>query len=335
MQGLYWECEYRERFARGLKVTKIKCLGCYEYLVSELPGSYHTTCSKKLFGTEIPPEVNFGPNEFEELAIKSLTKHLGLTGVQPKISTQLEKKENDPTHRLMIVDWEGNFILKSPNKQFPEIAAVEDVTMHMAEICELAVAKHGLIRLKTGELAYITRRFDRPKKRKKVSVEDFCQLSQLLTENKYHSSYEKAGKIIHKFSANPGLDIVSFFDLILFSFLTGNSDMHLKNFSLMRNTYDDVVLAPFYDLLATKLILKDDKEELALTIEGKKTRLKKENFVSLGLNLQMGERVIEKSFKRILKYIPKMKVLIEKSFLSREFKKSYLELITERAKRIS
>jgi serine/threonine-protein kinase HipA len=313
-------------------MKKEKCLGCYEELDKELPGNYHTACSKKLFGTEIPPEINFGLNDLEELAIKSLTNHLGITGVQPKISTQLAKKENDPTHRLMIVDWEGNFILKPPTKQFPQISVLEDLTMHMAELCGLNIAKHGLIKLKTDDLAYVTRRFDRPKKGKKIAVEDFCQLSELLTENKYNSSIEKAGKIILKYATNTGLDVGYFFDLILFSYLTGNSDMHLKNFSLMRNNVNEILLAPFYDLLATKLLFPEDKEEVALTINGKKNKLKKYDFLVLGKNLSISEKVLEKSFERILKHIPDLKKLIEKSFISKELKEDYCKLIDSREK---
>ncbi|WP_408098009.1 HipA domain-containing protein [Peredibacter sp. HCB2-198] len=313
-------------------MKKEKCLGCYQDLEKKLPGNYHTACSKKLFGTEIPPEVDFGSNDLEELAIRSLTKHLGIAGVQPKISTQLEKKENDPTHRLMIVDWEGHFILKPPTKEFPQISVVEDLTMHMAERCGLTVARHGLIKLKTGELAYVTKRFDRQKKGKKIAVEDFCQLSELLTENKYNSSIEKAGKIILKHATNSGLDVVNFFDLILFSYLTGNSDMHLKNFSLMRNDLNEIGLTPFYDLLATKLLLPEDKEEVALTINGKKNKLKKDDFITLGKGFKIGDKAIEKSFERILRSIPEMKDLIERSFISKKFQEGYSDLIDLRAK---
>lgn len=310
----------------------LKCLGCYQPLRSNLVGNYHTSCSKKLFGTEVPPQANFGIDELEELALKSLNQQLGLAGVQPKISIHLEKVEEDPTHRLMIVDLWGNFILKPPTKQFSQMSVVEDVTMHMAEACGLTVARHGLIELKSGELAYVTRRFDRFKKGKKIAVEDFCQLSELLTESKYSTSTEKAGKIILQYSSNPGLDVISFFDLILFSFITGNSDMHLKNFSLMRNEEGEFILSPFYDLLATKLLLPEDKEEMALTVNGKKTKIKKEDFVSLGTKLKITEVVLEKCFKRVLKHVPAMKKLIEDSFLTQDFQEKYLTLVDERIK---
>lgn len=310
-----------------------KCLGCYQPLKDALRDvDYHHSCSKKLFGTENPPTVDFGNGDLEALAKRSIIQHLGITGVQPKISLHIAKKENDPNHRLMIVDLWGNFILKPPTRQFPDMSVVEDATMRMAEFVGLVTTKHGLIRLKPGELAYVVRRFDRPKKGKKIAVEDFCQLSELLTESKYDTSTEKAGAIILKYSSQPGLDAVTFFDLNLFCFLTGNADMHLKNFSLMRNESAEIVLSPAYDLLSTRLLMAEDKEEMALTLNGKKAGIKRDDFVALGKNLQIPEKAIENSFARLLKHIPKMKDVVKDSFLSAELQKRFNKLIDERAK---
>ncbi len=313
-----------------------KCLGCYQSL-KDAPHDvhYHHSCSKKLFGTETPPAVDFGVNDLEELAKKSISQHLGVTGVQPKISLHIDKKENDPNHRLMIVDLWGNFILKPPTHQFPDMSVVEDATMHMAEIVGLETARHGLIQLKSGEFAYVTKRFDRPKKGKKVAVEDFCQLSELLTESKYDTSTEKAGKTILKYSSQPGLDAVTFFDLNLFCFLTGNADMHLKNFSLMRNEAGEMILSPAYDLLSTRLLMAEDKEEMALTVNGKKARIKREDFIALGKNLEIPDKAIDNSFLRLLKHIPEMKDVIKNSFLSAELQKRYNELLDNRAKALA
>ena len=310
-----------------------KCPGCYQPLKDTAHDAhYHHSCSKKLFGTETPPAVDFGAKDLEELAKKSISQHLGVTGVQPKISLHIEKNENDPSHRLMIVGLWGNFILKPPTNQFPDMSVVEDATMHMAELVGLETARHGLIQLKSGELAYVTKRFDRPKKGKKIAVEDFCQLSELLTESKYDTSIEKAGKIILKYSVQPGLDAVSFFDLNLFCFVTGNADMHLKNFSLMRNDAGEMVLSPAYDLLSTRLLMAEDKEEMALTLNGKKARIKREDFFALGKNLQIPDKAIDNSFSRLLKRIPEMKDVVKNSFLSAELKKNFIKLIDQRAK---
>jgi serine/threonine-protein kinase HipA len=306
-----------------------KCLGCYLPLKS---GTYHSSCSKKLFGTDKPPEVNFGVSELEEMAKQSLSRHLGITGVQPKISVNLERQQENPKHRLMIVGLWGDFILKPPTKQFPDMSVVEDATMHMAEVVGITTARHGLIQLESGELAYVTKRFDREKMNKKIAVEDFCQLSGLLTESKYSTSTEKAGKIILKYSSRPGLDAVTFFDLNLFSFLTGNADMHLKNFSLMNNESGETVLSPAYDLLSTKLMPINDKEEMALTVNGKKAKLKRKDFIALGESLQIPGKAIENSFLRILKPISEMKMIVKNSFLSNELKKRYSELLDSRRK---
>lgn len=306
-----------------------KCLGCYLPIDS---GTYHSSCSKKLFGTDEPPVVDFGSNELEEMAKKSLSQHLGITGVQPKISINLGKTDEDPKHRLMIVDLWGTFILKPPTQRFPDMSVVEDATMHMAKVAGIATAKHGLIQLKSGEYAYVTKRFDREKKNKKIAVEDFCQLSELLTESKYSTSTEKAGKIILKYSTNPGLDATHFFDLNLFSFLTGNADMHLKNFSLITNEAGETVLSPAYDLLSTKLMPIKDRDEMALTVNGKKANLKKKDFRALGVHLKIPERAIENSFSRAIKPVPEMQKVIELSFLSDELRKQYKKLIHARAK---
>ena len=310
-----------------------RCLGCYQPLNHDRQTeNYHTVCSKKIFGTENPPIVDFGIEQLAEMAKSSLSNLLGVTGVQPKISVDLEKHKDDPKHRLMIVGLWGNFILKPPTDKFPDMSVVEDATMHMAEAAGITTARHGLIQLKSGELAYVTKRFDRDKNEKKIAVEDFCQLSELLTESKYDTSTEKAGKVILKESSNSGLDAISFFDINIFSFLTGNADMHLKNFSLIRNKINEIALSPAYDLLSTKLLLPEDKEEMALTVNGKKTKLKKTDFIALGKNLEIPDKAIENGFKRVYEAIPQMKAIIGNSFLSSSLKKKYAELIDSRAK---
>lgn len=310
-----------------------KCLGCYLPLnLSELKENYHKKCSKKLFGTENPPIVDFGIDQLEEMAKLSINNHIGITGVQQKISVDLEKHKDDPNHRFMIVGLWGNFILKPSTNKFPDMPVVEDATMHMATVAGITTAKHGLIKLRSGELAYVTKRFDRAKKKKKIAMEDFCQLSEMLTADKYDTSTEKAGKVIWKYSSQPGLDAISFFDINVFSFLTGNSDMHLKNFSLIQNELSEITLSPAYDLLSTKLLFAEDKEEMALSINGKKTKLKKIDFTVLGNNLKMNEKSIENSFKRLKKAIPKMIEIIQNSFMRPELKRRYLELIDRRAK---
>ncbi len=308
----------------------MKCLGCYQPLGADLKDGYHGTCSKRLFGSELMPIVDFGFDELASLAATSLNRHLGVTGVQPKIPVDLAPSKDSP-QKLVIAGLHGNYILKPSTERFPDVAVVEDATMHMAKAAGLVTAEHGLLRLKSGEFAYITRRFDRGPKKKKIHLEDFCQLSGQLTESKYNSSMEKAGKIILKRSSNPGLDVQTFFDLTLFCFLTGNADMHLKNFSLIEKGDGDIVFSPAYDLLSTALMPIDDREELALPVNGKKARLKRGDFVKLAANLGIGEKPMEASFRRLGDALPAMMEIIEQSFMSKELQARYKKLVSSKA----
>jgi len=150
-------------------------LGCYLPLnSSEQITGYHKKCSQKLFDFDEPPEIDFNINDLDQMARTLVSHHLGITGVQQKISVDIEKHQQDPSHRLMIVGLWGNYILKPPTKQFPNVSIIEDLTMHMAQSAGIKVAKHGLIQLQSGDLAYITQRFDRKKKsRQKIDAEDF------------------------------------------------------------------------------------------------------------------------------------------------------------------
>lgn len=170
--------------------------------------------------------IDFDLKQLEELAKQIIIQSKAITGVQPKLSLNFEKHKNKPS-RLTIVGYHGDFILKPPTSQFKELPENEDVTMHLAELVKMKTAKHGLIRLKSGELAYITKRFDR-NKGDKIAVEDFCQLSENLTEHKYRGSMEKIGKLVYTFTKNQGFEAQRLFELVFFCYLTGNADMHLK-----------------------------------------------------------------------------------------------------------
>ena len=197
--------------------------------------------------------------------------------------------------------------------------------MHLAEVAGIHTAAHSLIRLSSGELAYITRRFDR-QNGQKIAVEDFCQLTETLTEHKYRGSVEKIGKLVRQFTTNKGYEEQRLFELILFCYLTGNTDMHLKNYALIENTLGQYELSPAYDLLSTVLVLSDE-EESALTINGKKNRLKRTDFDSVAKTLQINEKTVAAIYQRFAKILPTWQQWIERSFLSAEMKKQYSDLI--------
>lgn len=213
----------------------------------------------KMFGTNQAPQIDFNLKDLEKLAKEIVVRSIAITGVQPKLSLDLEKHRNQIS-RLTIVGLYGNYILKPPSKEYRELPQNEDLTMHLANIVKIKVAQHCLIRLHSGELAYITKRFDRSKK-SKIAVEDFCQLSENLTEHKYRGSIEKVAKITNKYTTNKGLEILRLFELVLFCYLTGNADMHLKNFALIENAFGEFELSPAYDLVSTALVIADDQRK--------------------------------------------------------------------------
>jgi len=211
-----------------------RCLYCYNDLGEETY-EFHPSCSRKIFGTPIPPDLPYSDDDMLQLAEKVIKSQSTVTGVQPKLSLHIEKlSKKDEPQRFTIVGLWGGYILKPPTKQYKFLPELEDLTMHLAEISGIEVVPHSLIRLSSGNLSYITKRIDRSNDRK-IHMEDMCQLTERLTEQKYNGSHEQIGKAIAKYLANPGIEIINFFEQILFSFLTGNADMNIKNFSLIDN----------------------------------------------------------------------------------------------------
>jgi serine/threonine-protein kinase HipA len=311
-----------------------RCLYCYQ-LLNDRDTDFHSSCSKKMFGLPIPPVLPYSENNMEELAIKVIQTQAVITGVQPKISLHLASvAQPNLAKRFTIVGMWGGYILKPPTPHYPQLPEVEDVTMHLASIAKIKVVPHSLIRLSSGNLSYITQRIDRVKKEKR-HMEDMCQLTDRLTEDKYRGSHEQVARTILKYSANPGLDLINFFELVLFCFLTGNADMHLKNFSLIDQPETGPVLSPAYDLVATTLVNPADDEDLALTLNGKKKKINRNDFItaftSLGLDIKQQENIFKKMEKAKSSWFD----FIEISFLKEEMKTAYKNLIQQRFARLS
>lgn len=311
-----------------------RCLYCYQKL-SENEQDFHEKCSKKFFGNSIAPIIDFDEEKLNEMALLVIKSQISITGVQPKLSLDLVKTENKTeTKRFTIVGLWGNYILKPPTKQYRHLPEVEDLTMHLAEIANIKTVPHSLIRLSNSHLAYITKRIDRTKTGQKLSMEDMCQLTEKLTEDKYQGSYEQIAKTIQKYSSNPGLDLVNFYEQIVFSFVTGNADMHLKNFSLINQPNIGNVLSPSYDMVATKLVNPADNEELALTLNGKKNSIKKADFEIAFNNAKLGQKQQENIFNKMQKAREKWLDFIDTSFFTENYKTQMNELINERILRI-
>jgi serine/threonine-protein kinase HipA len=313
---------------------KKRCLYCYLPLGADEP-DFHAACSKKMFGTSIAPELPYSEDKMEELARQVIQTQTTVTGVQPKLSLHLASAAgpNRPKRFTVVGMW-GGYILKPPSPHYPHMPEVEDLTMHLATIAKINVVPHSLIRLQTGNLAYITKRIDRVKKMK-LHMEDMCQLTERLSEDKYQSSYEQIAKAILRHSKNPGLDLVNFFELVLFSFLTGNADMHLKNFSLINQPGIGPVFSPAYDLLATALVNPADKEDMALTLNGKKRKIKRSDFEATFHTLKLDAKQQANIFNKMERAASEWEAMIDISFLTPEWKDMYKALIKERFNRLS
>jgi serine/threonine-protein kinase HipA len=310
-----------------------KCLLCYQFL-ADPEQEVHPSCAKKLFGLPKPPAFPYAEEDLKHLAYELITAQTSITGVQPKLTLHLTGKAASKTPaRWTLVGLWGGYILKPPSNLYPQLPEVEDVTMHLAAIAKIKTAPHGLIRLHSGNLAYITRRVDRTQQGK-LAMEDMCQLTERLTEDKYHGSYEQIGKTIQKYSANPGLDLVNFFELVLFSFLTGNADMHLKNFSLLEKPGLGMTLAPAYDLVNTALVNPTDTEDLALTLNGKKKKIMRQDFEAAMRTLNLEEKQQQNIFHKMVKALPAWLLMLDQSFLEETHKEQYKSLILERMQRM-
>lgn len=305
-----------------------KCLYCYQPL-DQGQIDFHPQCSKKLFGTTMPPIFPYTRTDIESLALEVIRSQVTITGVQPKLSVDLEKKK-EGGKRFTIVGLWGRYILKPQTEQYHALPENEDLTMHLAELARIKTVPHSLIRFRDGSLAYITKRIDRDPKGNKIPMEDMCQLTEKLTEHKYKGSHEQIAKKILEFSAYPVLDLINYFEILVFCYLTGNADMHLKNFSLYKKN-NEYTLTPAYDLLSTKLVIPQDNEELALTLNGKKRKLKKTDFDNLLQVTNVDNKVIENVYNKFRKTIPTWMTFIDSSFLPEQMKKEYKQLIKERA----
>ncbi len=254
-------------------------------------GKEHAACARALYGSVSAPQLDVGREDVERLAIETVNRRLALTGVQRKLS--LSFLGSGAERRLTIVGaLGGSHILKPPAPEYPGMPELEHWTMVLARACGLRTAEVGLIPLSSGEPAFITRRFDREGGRR-VHVEDLCQLSLLATEHKYRSSMEKVGAIVRRLATTPGDDALRLFEVTLFSFLVGNSDMHLKNWTMIRDA-GRVVLSPAYDLLPVRLLV-DDPEEVALPINGRKNRLQRRDLEALAQHLKIPDIVARRT----------------------------------------
>ena len=308
-----------------------KCLYCYQEL-DEGQVDFHPSCARKFFGNDTPPILPYTRDNMTELAKQVIRTSTSVTGVQAKMSLDVNRGSKNEPARFTIVGLWGKYIFKPQSAKYSNLPELEDLTMKMAEIAHIRTARHTLIRLADGELGYLTLRMDRGRKGEKISMLDMCQLTNRLTEHKYYGTYQQLAETIKKYSSAPMLDVQRFWEIVLFSWMTGNSDMHCKNFSLIDSGNGEYVLSPAYDLLAVLLADPQDSEEMAMSysLGGKKNGFNRNTFMSAFTQSGIPATVADRMINRMAGYLPDWKRLISHSFLSEKMQIAYCSLLDKR-----
>ena len=309
----------------------MNCLCCGKPLkTQDTPYQWHKSCIKNFFGTNKFPDIDVSEEILNQLAIDSTTKGYTVPGVQKKLSLHLTTG-TEP--RLTLVNYPTGYILKPQTAEYAALPEMEYLVMQMAKASGIKTVPFALVKLasQNAAFAYITKRIDR-ENGQMLAMEDFCQLEGRLTEDKYRGSYERCGKIVSKYSANPGLDLAEMFFRIIFSFVVGNSDMHLKNFSLIETSQrsEEYILSAAYDMLSTNVVIPEDTEQLALTTNGKKHNLHRKDFLILAETIGVAPKSAEKIIDKIVKMTPEYIAMCKASYMPDNMKASLEKLITER-----
>ena len=303
-----------------------KCLYCYGELTTGQP-DFHCECSKKMFGTVEPPVLGYARDAIADLAKYVVRMRTSVVGDHPKLPLHLDLKGKELPKWFSVAEPSDDYVLKFQSERYRKLPELEDLTMHLAEIAKIKTVPHSLIRLADGELCCITKRIDRDKKKNLLPMEDMCQLSERTAKNRYKGSYEQVAKIILKYSAAPKLDLANFWERVLFCWLIGNADMHLKNISLYSGSDGLYTLAPACDMHSTALVMPDDKDELALTLNRKKSNLRRFDFEIAFSQSGLNKKVIHNIFTKFGKALPEWIRAIDGSFLDNEMKGWYKTLI--------
>lgn len=276
---------------------------------------------KAMFHVTKLPVIDFGLADLSRQAQK-LAGKLSISGVQPKLSVQFDKKGGE----LIVVTEGGEYILKSQTSAFPHIPENEQCCMDIAEKLEIDIPPHCLLTLKDGSFAYVVKRFDR-EGGEKYHQEDFAQI--LGMNDKYKGSAEQIGRTLRGISSAPGLDGQLFFERIVFNFIVGNGDAHLKNYSILYKG-GDIRLAPAYDIVCSKLVIPEE-EDSAIPLNGKRNNLKRSDFDRLADYLNIPMKIRYEKFENAFVLI---KEVIESSKIEKQKQEQFIKIVRERLSRL-
>lgn len=292
---------------------------------------WHKKCIVSFFHTRELPLLDITQEQLKALTDETVNKGLTVPGVQKKLSLHLSA---DGPSRLTLVNYPTGYILKPQTEEYSFMPEFEDLAMRLAKLCGVQTVPHALIKMNDG-YAYITRRIDRNIADQSVAqyaMEDFCQLSNRLTQDKYKGSYESCGRIIGKYSITKGFDLSELFLRVAFSFVIGNSDMHLKNFSLRETQPGNrqFQLSAAYDMLPVNIIVPQDQEQLALTLNGKKRNIRKKDFRVFAETCGIPQKAADHMLTKLCSLKDKLITQTQASYLPTEQKELVCDLIIRR-----
>lgn len=309
----------------------MKCLYCGKEIEGPSVGGWHLSCVEEFFNSRRIPFYDAADDELDSAAESFIAGHSSIGGFQVKFCFGLSDGKDGPRTNIAFSGHAMEYLIKPENDYFPTIARCEYLVMQMAKAAGIKTPDIAIIKLK-DRYAYIIKRMDRDRQGNKIHMEDFAQLSGVLSTAKYNATYEDCAKIIDRFSSHPLTDKRKLFYRIIFSFVTLNNDMHLKNFSMMEG--DDVHLSPAYDLLPVSLIY-PDFDDLALPLRGKFRRLTRQDFMAFGRSIGLDKDHLEKAMKRLFDLRGIFVSMIEDSLLDDDQKNAFVYMMNERFSRLT
>jgi serine/threonine-protein kinase HipA len=286
-------------------------------------GRSHARCVRELFGTARVPDIDLELAKLHTVAL-AMVGHTSLSGIQRKVSLRLAVERG----HLQVAAEGGRYILKPQAHTFPALPENEHLTMQLARVLHIEVPPCGLLPLRDGTLAYVVKRFDRTEEGGKLLQEDFCQLAQRSPKEKYQGSSELCARLVLRYASEPLVESLKLFRLLVFVWWTGNGDMHLKNFSLLRGADGRYRLSPAYDLLCTRLVIPGD--QLALSVAGNKKDVNRRQWMELARACQLPPRAAERVLRETASACEQAEALVGRSFLPSEMKEAYRSLLQER-----
>lgn len=317
----------------------MKCLGCFK-VTNKI---YCSKCTKELlFNNKLHFTLDFDKKEFLTTKIE-LSDHMSISGVQDKIALKIEDNKLIPAIK------DSQYILKpipliSYGELLDDVAVNEHFTMQLArQIYKLETASNALIKFSDGELAYITKRFDRVDG-EKIKQEDFASLTKRSEQAngknyKYDYSYEQIARFIKLYLPAYKIEVIKFFKLLLFNYLIGNGDAHLKNFSVIQRKTKDYTLSPAYDLLSSSIHIPNESRTALELFEEYETEsflangfYAYDDFINFAFIVGIDKTIAEKIINEFISFESKTIELLERSFLSDQAKTRYEVLYLDRLK---